>query len=55
MLFDHKLINKIPIYSLVVIANPKRYKRYAPRNQKCIIKYDQLKNEFTRLIDGVTF
>lgn len=54
MLLDHKLINNIPIYSLVVIANPKTIitKRYAPEEiKKCIIKYDQLKNEFTRLID----
>lgn len=54
MLLDNKIIKKLPIFSLVVVANPKTIisKQYAPEEvKKCIIKYDQLKNEFTKLIE----
>lgn len=54
MLIDNKLIKKLPIYSLVVVANPKTIidKRFAPTEVKnCVVKYDQLKNELTKRIN----
>jgi superfamily II DNA helicase RecQ len=56
MLIDNKLIKRLPIYSLVVVANPKTIidKRYAPTDVKnSVVKYDQLKNELTKRIKDI--
>lgn len=49
-LSDNKVNKKLPIYSLVIVANPKTLidKKYATRDVKnMIIKYDQIKKELT--------
>lgn len=51
MLIDNKIIKRLPIYSLVVVANPKTIidKRYASEEVKnAIVKYDQIKNELNK-------
>lgn len=50
-LMENKMDYKLPIYSLVVVANPKTLinKRYATKEvQNSIIKYDQIKNELIK-------